>query len=355
MDPARARQARPSSEPSARATPLTTWSDLPVLSAALALGIALPAVVYLFARPLALLILAFTIAQAFSPVVDALERRLPRALAAALLYAAILGVVFVMLASIVPTLANEVGALVQRAPELLESLRVWLSGFLPVSRIPLQDALLSVLYNFQSILLNLPLQALNVLFDALVVFFLSLYLLIAGPRLKHFVLCLVPQSRRRRVGRALGRMGRAMGGYVRGAALSGVFVGLLTWVALLIVGLEYRGALAVAAAVGEFVPYAGPIVAAAPAMLVALGTSPSTALIVALLYIGMQQLESYVIAPNVMKTQTDLHPALVILALAAGFSVGGLIGALAALPTFAALRVVVVAVAPYLRSRALSR
>lgn len=342
-------------ERSGRIGPAFGWGAVPPLAVALAIGISLPALIYLFARPLALFVLAFTIAQALSPLADRLGRWVSRPLAAVLLYLSILAAVGLLLASFIPNLLTEAQHFAARAPDLLSQVQQWLNGWAPVSTIPLKSTLLSVVENFQGALMQLPLRALSLLFDALVVTFLSLYLLIAGPRLKRFVLCLFPNRHRSRASRVMARTGHSMGGYVRGAAISGVFVGLLTWAALLIVGLEYSRVLGVAAALGEFVPYAGPLLAAVPAVLVALSDSPTTALIVALIYLGLQQLESYVITPNVMRTQTNLHPALVILALMAGFSVGGLIGALAALPTFAALRVLVLAATPAIRHRAATR
>ena len=331
------------------------WSDVPPLGFALAIGLAIPALIYVFARPLALLILAFTIAQALSPLADRLERQLPRALGATLLFLTIFALFGLLLGSMTPMLIEETRQFVARAPDLLDKSRQWLSSWTPISSVPLRDAVVAVLKNVQGTVVNLPFAAIGALFEGVVVLFLSLYLLIAGPRLKRFVLSLIPERRRRRASRVMSRMGHSMGGYVRGAAMSGVIVGILTWLALFTVGLEYRRVLALAAALGEFVPYLGPVAAAVPAVLVALSESPTTALIVALIYLGLQQLDSHLITPNVMKTQTDLHPALVVLALAAGFSVGGLIGALTALPTFAALRVLVLAAAPSVRRSASRR
>jgi predicted PurR-regulated permease PerM len=351
-----ARTPRPDRQPSAdarlRKRAAVAWRDVPPLATALLIAVAVPSLIYFFARPLALLVLAFTVAQAFAPLTDRLDRHVPRALAASLLYFAMLVLLLALLGLAAPMLIEEARQFVKHAPTLLDTFQQWLGRWTPVSTLPLRDALTALLENFQDTLVQLPLQALSMLFDVLVVVFLSLYLLIAGPALKRFVLCLVRERARRRTSRIMQRAGHAMGGYVRGAAMSGAIVGVLTWIALLILGVQYRQVLAAGSAFGEFVPYVGPLVAAVPAVLVALSQSPTTALMVAAIYLALQQLESYVITPNVMRAQTELPPALVVFALAAGFSVGGLIGALAALPTFAALRVLVLAAAPAVRRRA---
>jgi predicted PurR-regulated permease PerM len=172
----------------------TRWADVLPLAAALALGIAVPALIYSLARPLALLVLAFTIAQALSPLADRLASRLPRPLAATLLYLLILGGLALLLSSVVPTFFEEARQLVSRGPELLERVQTRIGSWLPISGTSARDGLISVLQNFENTLLRLPMQALGALFDALVVTFLSLYLLIAGPRLKRFALSLMPRA-----------------------------------------------------------------------------------------------------------------------------------------------------------------
>ena len=266
-----------------------------------------------------------------------------------------LGAVVLLLASVAPTFTFEMRDFTTRAPELLDRAQRWISGWMPGDPMSLRDGLVGALMSVQDTLMLLPVRALSVIFDALVILFLSLYILISGPRLKRFVLSLLPERCRRRASRLMARTGRAMGGYVRGAVISGIFVACITWIALWAVGLEYRQSLAVVAGLGEFVPYLGPLVAALPAVLLGLSESPSQGLIVGAVYLGLQQVESYVITPNVMRTQTDLPPALVIFALASGFALGGLLGALAALPLFAAGRVLVLAAAPVIRHRASRR
>lgn len=331
------------------------WRSVLPLATAFLLALGVPALLYLFARPLALFVLAFTLAQAIAPLADLLDRRLPRALGVVLLYLTGAGVVTLLGVWIAPTLYAEAQQFAERAPALVDRFQEWLAGWAPGASIPWQQAARSAVQGLQETLMRLPMQVLGALFDILVVLFLSLYLAIAGPRLKRFAVSLTAPRHRTRTSRLMHRVGRAMGGYVRGAVISALFVGLLVWTALSIIGLEYARALALAAALGEFVPYLGPILAAIPALLVAISTSPHQALVVGLLYLGLQQLESYVITPNVMRTQTDLHPSLVILALAAGFSVGGLLGALAALPVFAALRVLLLAATPAIRRWSRSR
>ena len=88
----------------------------------------------------------------------------------------------------------------------------------------------------------------------------------------------------------------------------------------------------------ELIPYIGPILGALPPVLVALFTDPISALWVALLFIGLQQLEGHVVAPQIFGHTLRINPLLVIFALLLGLQVHGIIGALIALPILAVLR-----------------
>ena len=103
-------------------------------------------------------------------------------------------------------------------------------------------------------------------------------------------------------------------------------------------------------AVGELIPYVGPVIAAVPAIAVALTESTSLAVTVAVAYGAIQQVEGHLLTPFIMRSQTHLSQALVIVALTMGYAAGSVLGALSAIPIFAAGRVIVRhVVAPRLR------
>ncbi len=88
----------------------------------------------------------------------------------------------------------------------------------------------------------------------------------------------------------------------------------------------------------ELVPYVGPILGAAPPVLVALFNDPISALWVTLLFIALQQLEGHVVAPQVFRISLRINPILIILSLLIGFQIYGVAGALVALPSAAVIR-----------------
>jgi predicted PurR-regulated permease PerM len=144
------------------------------------------------------------------------------------------------------------------------------------------------------------------------------------------------------------RMEQALASYVKGQFLLSVIIGVSSGVGLWILGMvglmpnggRYAAAFGAWAGVTELIPYIGPWLGAAPPVLYALVQHPLSAVWVALLFLGIQQLEGHVIVPKVMGHSLRLHPLLVIFGLLAGGEIYGFPGILVALPLLAAARAV---------------
>lgn len=123
-----------------------------------------------------------------------------------------------------------------------------------------------------------------------------------------------------------------LGAWMRGQVFLSLAVGVLTYAGLMILGVDYALPLAIFAGLLEVVPVLGPIIAAIPAILLALTVSPLLALFVGALYLVIQQLEGHILVPQVMKRAVGLNPILVILAISIGGRLLGIGGALLAVP-----------------------
>jgi predicted PurR-regulated permease PerM len=183
----------------------------------------------------------------------------------------------------------------------------------------------------------------TLLFDVFLVVVVSIYLLLDMQRLTDAVDRRFPP----RGGRGLiVRMEQAVASYVKGqfliSLIIGVTVGLGLWifgmVGLMPNGQKYAAAFGAWAAFTELIPYLGPWLGAAPPVLYALVQHPLSAVWVALLFFGIQQLEGHVVVPKVMGNTLRLHPLLVIFGLLAGAEIYGFAGILVALPLLAAGR-----------------
>lgn len=179
------------------------------------------------------------------------------------------------------------------------------------------------------------------LLDVLMILLLALYITTDGPVIGRYLRAFLPPDRHEQAGRITSRIFVRLGGWVSGQIILCVIIGVVTWVGLTLIGVPYAVVLALVAGIMEAVPNIGPIIAAVPAIIVAALYSPWQALLVALLFLGIQQLENYVIVPRVMSKAVELHPLAVLLALMVGGELMGIMGAVLAVPVAAAVSVIV--------------
>ncbi len=190
-------------------------------------------------------------------------------------------------------------------------------------------------------------EAASAIFDLVLVFVLSVYMLLYGQKIGALVRRAMPNGDGSKADDYPHLVQRAVSRYVGGQLLFSTIMGTSVGLALYLFGVlgifpdgsKYAVAFAVFYGVMELVPYLGPILGAIPPVLVALLTQgPITALWVALLFVGMQQLEGHVVAPQIFGHTLRINPLLVIFSLLLGLEVYGVVGALIALPILAVLR-----------------
>jgi predicted PurR-regulated permease PerM len=173
---------------------------------------------------------------------------------------------------------------------------------------------------------------LGVLLSIIVTFFF----LKDGSRMIDRVVRWMPMPRRALTRRALGRAWTAAGGYLRGAALLGLVEAIVIGAVLLLVGADLVAPVMLLTFLAAFVPIVGAIAAALVAVLVALVTAGTgAAVIVALVALVVQQLDNDVLAPVIYGRAIRLHPLVVLLGIAAGGALFGLVGTVFAVPVLA--------------------
>lgn len=172
----------------------------------------------------------------------------------------------------------------------------------------------------------------NGLADTLLVIVGGIYLAAQPGLYRAGLLKLVPKDGRSLAAEAIDDSGEALKLWLLGRLVSMTIVGLLTWVGLWLIGVPAALTLGILSAILEFVPFLGPVIAAVPAILLALAISPEAALWTLALYTAVQQLEGNVIEPLVQQRAVDLPPALLLFALVAGGLLFGMAGILLGAP-----------------------
>ena len=181
----------------------------------------------------------------------------------------------------------------------------------------------------------------NGIADTLLVVVGGIYLAAQPELYRVGLLKLVPQRGRALAADALDASARGLRLWLLGRIVSMTVVALLTWLGLVLIGVPSALALALLAGLLEFVPFIGPVLAAVPAIILALAESPEMAIWVALLFLAIQQFEGNVLEPLVQQRAVDMPPALLLFALVAGGLVFGIVGVILAAPLTVVLYIMV--------------
>lgn len=295
--------------------------------------------------------LAVLFASFLSIFVDALAPYLPR-------WAATLGV-FIGLILVLsgfffltwPSLESQIATVREDVPRMVENITGWaqaqiraVSGGAPPAeefRQQLNQRLSTEAANIVAGALPLLNTVLGAVTGILLVVFAGLFLAVnPGVYLNGF-LAMVPTRGRARLRSALEEAGASLRRWIAGMSISMLVIFVLTTGGLWLLGVPAYLALGLIAGLLVFVPFVGPILSSVPAILLGLTVSPAMGLWVALLYLGVQQVESNALTPIIMKKAVALPPALMLLFQMAMSVLFGFIGLLVAVPLLAVTKVLV--------------
>ncbi len=171
---------------------------------------------------------------------------------------------------------------------------------------------------------------------------IAFYLLVDLPNIARICRSLVPTRARGDVMVVARRLNRAIGGYFRGQLAVAAIVGTMASIGMAIIDLPFWLIVGIIAGLFNMIPLIGPWIGAVPGIIIALTTRDvGTAVWVAVIMAGVQQIDNHFISPLVMQRAVKLHPAAVMLALLAGGTLGGFLGLLLAVPTMAVIKIIV--------------
>lgn len=173
---------------------------------------------------------------------------------------------------------------------------------------------------------------------ALLVVTMTAYLLVAdGERSLFRLVGFLPPAQRAKVRRAMPEISKVVSGYAIGQLITSVMFGVFTFIVCFALGVPQPLLLALLAAIADAIPIVGAVIATVPAVLLALTVSPTAAIIVGGLYILYQQFENHFIVPRVYQKTMQISSFGVLVAVAVGAQLLGVVGALIALPIAAAI------------------
>ena len=308
------------------------------------LGVAVA--VWLFLATWQVWVLAFValiIAAAILPAARVGERwRVPRGLVVLAVYVVAVGVFTLMGRLLWPALSEQWTQFMDQLPKLVENVRGWLGNVdywlgqwgasLPSPKADKVEGIAGILLGNA---VRLTTGVVGAVFEALAVLVIAAYLVIDSREIGHTLLTLLPRQHRPTATRLAPAVLERIGGYVRGQIVSSFFVGVLIAITLSTIGVKYALLIGALAAVLNVVPFVGATVAAVLATLSALNDGVVLAAIALPVMVVCQTVEGKLLAPYFVGRATGLHALAVLVALLAGFHLGGLVGGLVAVPFLA--------------------
>jgi predicted PurR-regulated permease PerM len=294
---------------------------------------------------LLILVLSTVVAFALSPVVDLLQRWLPRVLAIAIAYVFGFSLLVGLLSVVVVSAATEVTALVHNLPmyatraQALLPRTMDLLGRFGVTQSEVNQAQGRIIEYLQGIGSQVASDAigfvqavLGAIVDTVLVLILSIYLVANGPRMVTWLREQAPRSQVRRANLMIAIVNQVVGGYVRGTLTMALLIGVLVGAGMGVLQVRYALLLGILAFFMEFIPVIGVIISGAVCVIIALFQGPVLALIVLGYFVVVHVIEGDLIGPRVMAAAVGIHPAVALLALVAGSELFGVWGALLGAP-----------------------
>ncbi len=323
----------------------------------LAFAVLLGLVVWYVPSVLSTVIGGFALALALSFPVRWLSWLMPRGLAILVTFLTLLGTLVPAVLYLVPLAVEQISALADSLPAIANTAERYLRdvlnllqdrGLLPSNPDQVAQRVRDSLTNAaQAIGRNALGGALNVVTGtvgfALTLFgavFVGVYLLVDVRRFEAAFLTAAPHRYRRDAKTLWEAFGFSLSKYLGGLVLVLLIQGAISAIGLFLLGVPYALALGAFVSVAAVIPYLGAWISAIPAVLVALtAVSPTTALLTALLFLGIQQLEGNFLTPKIQGDTLRVHPILVFLAVIIGGGLAGIVGVIVAVPSLAVLRV----------------
>lgn len=303
-----------------------------------------------------------------NPVVDFLHRKkVPRVLAILIIYVVFGGLLVLAIGNLVPAVSKQATELANDLPDLANKTTDYFYNIVRSSefknfRVEQQNTIDSVqqrLIEYANTLPNSLTNGLmgflgvvtNIAIILVTVPFLLFYMFKDGHRFPQAVSKLIPKEYREEGLKILKETGETLSAYIQGQVTVASVVGILAFIGYMIIDLRYALIMALIVAFTNIIPYVGPIIGGAPAVLVGFFDSPTKALLVVVVILVAQQIEGNLLSPLILGKTLDTHPATIIIILLAAGNLAGILGMVLAVPTYAVIKTIILNLVKFLRAR----
>lgn len=280
------------------------------------------------------------LAALLKPVEWLTRKHIPRVISVILVYIIVIGAISFGISLLVPPLVEQTKGLVTKLPQIIATV----NNFFIFHDIPVEDISKIIARHIENLtgdIVQVSTKVFSRVLLFLTIFILSFYFLLDWNKFVKMIASPFSGKQEKKVIHLIASIEKGLGHWLRGQVALSFIVGILVYIGLTILGIPYAMPLAVIAAILEIIPIIGPIIASIPAILVGFTISPLLGIVVGILYIIIQQIESNFIAPIIMSKVVGIQPPIVIIALLIGSKIAGVGGAILAIPLIVLIKIVI--------------
>lgn len=292
----------------------------------------------------------------FNPLINLMTKaHIPRAGAITFVFLVVIGLIGLLIATIIPNLIDQITQLVTGLPALLKNLRTELSELSRyrwyqqfgvaklIAKLKVEPATIlpKILGGFTSGVPSLIGSVAGTVISVITIPVLLFYMLKDGERLVPAVQRVFPDKYQTEISTVFTRMSSTLSHYIAGQAIECLFVGSFTFIGYLIIGMPYAFLLGFIAGVVTIIPYLGPYIGIAPALMVALTQGWGKVVLVIVVVLIVQQTDGNLIYPNVIGRSLDIYPLTIIVLLLVAGNLWGILGTILAVPAYAVGKTIV--------------
>ncbi|HPT65804.1 MAG TPA: AI-2E family transporter [Candidatus Woesebacteria bacterium] len=285
---------------------------------------------------LMLVFVGFVLMEAVNPFVRQLEKiKIPRVFSILIVYILIITGISFAIAGIVPILIEQTSGLIGSLPQLIQNVKIFSENNIDLS------SQFKILETIPSNIAKIAVSFASNVFSGLIIFVITFYLLLEKNNFSKYGGNFFGEKSKAKFLKIMNNIESSLGGWVSAEFLLMLIIGLLSYIGYLVLGLKYAVPLAILAGLLEAVPNVGPIITTVIAGLFALTISPLTALFTVIFGVLVQQVENNFIVPKIMKKTVGLNPLITILLIITGSKLGGIVGAILAIPLFLTIQAII--------------
>lgn len=303
--------------------------------------------------------ISMTFAYILNPIVNLFEKKgIKRGWGVLLVYLIIIAIIVIISIAIVPTMGEEFKSLSEDLPSYIEDLSNFFNDFYNwyssnIDNLPdgfqsfkktidenlgaIQGYIISGLESFTSSIINIFSKMLSIVMIPVLTF----YFIKDKDLFKKRIILMIPKALRNDVLRVSREINTVLGGFLKGQLIVGLFVGITTIIALMILKIKFAFVIGIIAGIANIIPYFGPIIGIIPAAIFALLDDPIKVIWVIIAFTGIQQFESNILSPRIVGETVGVHPIVVMISLLIGGSLMGILGMLLAVPVAATIKILI--------------